>query len=75
MDDAIISMVTGTKTKTRIAFDYIVHVNHSPKSVARFNPILPVHKKPMIKKKLAHLICGHEPRNLLLLNHRLIVDR
>ena len=51
MDDAIISMVTGTKTKTGITFDYIVHVNHPPKSVARFNPILPVHNKPMIKKK------------------------
>ena len=50
-DEAIMSKVADTKTKTRMEFSDIVHGNQPPKSVARVNPVLPIHKNPVTQKK------------------------
>ena len=52
-DDVITSVVADIKMNTGMTFANIVHGNQSLKSVARVNPVLPIHKKPVTQKKQA----------------------
>ena len=50
-DDTTTSVVDDNRKKTRMEFADIVRGNHTPKSVARVNPIIPAQKKHVPQKK------------------------
>ena len=50
-DDATTSMVVDNRMKTGMIFVDIVHGNQSPKSVTRFNHVIPAQKKHFPQKK------------------------
>ena len=48
--DATMSRVSDNRIKTGMAFADIVRINQSPKSVKRFNPVIPAQKKHVTQK-------------------------